>query len=239
MQSKWRRTTVVVLVGVLAAGFGLLENVSGSTCTEGVKIPAFLASGVEPNLLLILDNSASMNDLAYIGSQGTCYDDTYSAADTYAGYFDTNTWYLYSGSQFATTTESNGCSGYSYRATGQVCVAVNTGSKTVTKFAAKGNFLNWAAASKLDIEKKILTGGKYDSTTSSLVMESRGCLGRRYVKKTAVTNGAGTVSYLTLGVRPPGVERKRRKRSRRHNPDRDISSDLDGLQQPALPNRHH
>ena len=51
---------------------------------------------MDPNLLLILDNSASMNDLAYVGSQGTCYDDTYSSTETYAGYFENGTWYSYS-----------------------------------------------------------------------------------------------------------------------------------------------
>ena len=34
----------------------------------------------------------------------------------------------------------------------------------VTAFAAKGRFLNWLMSSKFDVEKKILTGGKYDST---------------------------------------------------------------------------
>ena len=66
-----------------------------------------------------------------------------------------------------------------------LCIAINeaVSPKTVTAFVASGNFLNWAAASKLDVQKKILTGGKYDAATGRLVMESRGCLGRRFVKK--------------------------------------------------------
>jgi type IV pilus assembly protein PilY1 len=206
MKSKWKRTTAVVLVGLLATGFGLSEDVSGS-CTNGVKIPAFLASGVDPNLLLIIDNSASMYDLAYVGAQGTCYDDTYSAAETYAGYFENNTWYSYSvtNNRFE-SSPTDPCGSYSYKADDQVCISVDTGVKTVTKFAARGNFLNWAATSKLDIQKKILTGGKYES--EALTLESRGCLGRRYVKKIAVKNSSNATSYITLGIRPPETAEK-------------------------------
>jgi type IV pilus assembly protein PilY1 len=173
-------------------------------CANGVKIPAFLSSGIDPNLLLIIDNSASMNDLAYIGTQGTCYDDGYSPSEKYAGYFDDGSWYAYSltGNSFSQITDADAvsqCSSYSYKSEGQVCISVGSGS--VSKFIAKGNLLNWVAASKLDVQKKILTGGKFES--NSLVMESRGCLGRRYVKKVQVKNSSGSTFYLTLGVRPP------------------------------------
>jgi type IV pilus assembly protein PilY1 len=180
-----------------------------ANCTNGVKIPAFLASGIDPNLLLIIDNSASMNDLAYIGAQGTCYDDGYSAAQKYAGYFDDAGWYAYSlsGNTFSQITDADAasqCSSYSFKSDGQLCLSVGTNS--VSKFVARGNLLNWAAASKLDIQKKILTGGKYES--NALVMESRGCLGRRYVKKVPVRNSSGATFYVTLGVRPPeGAEK--------------------------------
>lgn len=173
-----------------------------ANCTNGVKIPAFLASGIDPNLLLIIDNSASMNDLAYIGTQGTCYDDGYSPSQKYAGYFDDSGWYAYSSASQSFSQISDAasqCSSYSYKSEGQLCISV--GSGTVSTFIAKGNLLNWAAASKLDIQKKILTGGKYES--NSLIMESRGCLNRRYVKKVQVQNSSGSTFYLTMGVRPP------------------------------------
>ena len=64
----------------------------------------------------------------------------------------------------------------------------------ITAFAARGNFLNWAAASKLDIQKKVLTGGKYDDTNDELILESRGCLNHRYVKKIGVQNFAASPS---------------------------------------------
>ncbi|HSN23311.1 MAG TPA: hypothetical protein VLS45_03950, partial [Methylomicrobium sp.] len=148
---------VTLVIAVLLSGSLIIASVVYSYCSNGVKIPAFLASGVAPNLLLMIDNSASMYDLAYIGNQGTCYDDTYSSNDQYVGYFDSDAWYAYNqtGKRFETITDATSqCSSSTYKAIDRVCVSIS--SNTVTRFLAKGNFLNWAASSKLDIEKKIL-----------------------------------------------------------------------------------
>ncbi|MCL7488671.1 MAG: PilC/PilY family type IV pilus protein [Desulfobulbaceae bacterium] len=81
----------------------------------------------------------------------------------------------------------------------------------ITAFAARGNFLNWAMSSKFDIQKKILTGGKYNDTVvlggglngGFLVAENRGCAGSRFVKElTLDQNGSGGAPMvLTLGIR--------------------------------------
>jgi len=42
------------------------------------NVPPFLTTSVPPNLLLLIDNSASMYDLAYIDTQKHCYDDSYN-----------------------------------------------------------------------------------------------------------------------------------------------------------------
>jgi len=121
--------------------------------------------------------------------------------------FDSNNWYAYSaasGTFSQISDPATQCSSYSYKSDGQLCVSV--GANSISKFIANGNFLNWVAASKLDIQKKILTGGKYES--NSLLMESRGCLGRRYVKKVQVKNSSSATYFLTLGVRPPEAGEK-------------------------------
>jgi type IV pilus assembly protein PilY1 len=81
----------------------------------------------------------------------------------------------------------------------------------VTCFRAKGNFLNWASASKFDIQKKILTGGKYsagyeaqktvdgkkvvdnsittDTGDDRLIQESRGCAGKSFAKQISLHAG--------------------------------------------------
>jgi type IV pilus assembly protein PilY1 len=173
-----------------------------------------LSSGVEGNLLLMLDNSGSMYDLAYVDNQEYCYDDNYSTAGVYAGYFDPGVWYYYDQTttmeQFELRTGdwaslSSSSEWTSPTGTGydhdDVHIKVN--SDNVTAFFAKGNFLNWAAASKLDIQKEILTGGKYEEAgtygapNDRLVMESRGCLDRRFVKQVPVTDSNSTTFYLT------------------------------------------
>jgi type IV pilus assembly protein PilY1 len=75
----------------------------------------------------------------------------------------------------------------------------------VTQFAARGNFLNWLATSKMDVQKQILTGGKYDTASGLLIGESRGCVGSRYVKSVPLadwtTPASPATAPITLGVR--------------------------------------
>ena len=192
---------LTLLSAILWIAGGLIHPApADSSCAVGAAVPPFLAAGVDPNLLLLIDNSASMYDLAYVKprEQGYCYDGTdtalvesYLGTTDYAGYFDASTWYAYNFTteRFEETTE---CSTADYINSDTVCINIDENAvPKVTVFAATGNFLNWASASKLDIQKKILTGGKYDSANGLMVMESRGCLERRFVKKIGVkaTNG--------------------------------------------------
>ncbi len=73
-------------------------------------------------------------------------------------------------------------------------------SSTMLAFAASGNALNWLMSSKFDIQKTILTGGKYEPLAQRLISEGRGCSGSRFVKQMAVQQ-AGQTFQLTLAVR--------------------------------------
>jgi type IV pilus assembly protein PilY1 len=246
--------------------------------------PPFITAGIKPNLLLMIDNSASMFDLAYDdkgkkfcsstttkdctanpaicgAGDGTCtygtapsstgrhprycYDETYSSANVYVGYFDrlqadgTSTQYYsydFTNKLFkpisAITTDINTnttitCdnTGNNRYASGQLCLVVDA-SKAVKTFNASGNYLNWLTASKFDVEKQALTGGKYvtkvcanDQTiacsadsdcnlygtnfgacnavaTPFLMAESRGCVGQEYIKD---ANSANFVNYSDTG----------------------------------------
>jgi type IV pilus assembly protein PilY1 len=204
------RYAAVVLAVVMCAWNGSVSNVR-SDCGDGIAVPPFLtAGGIKPNLLLMLDNSASMYDMAYVSPDETyCYDDTYLPAGSYAGYFEKDAIYVYSFAEGefqpnpAASSIADICTNDTaskYRGT-DLCIYFDGPDQgAVTTFAARGNLLNWAATSKFDIEKKILTGGKYDDVNQRLVMESRGCLDRQFVKKVAVANSVGS-AYATLGVR--------------------------------------
>ena len=146
-----------------------------------------------------------MYDLEYASSGTYCLDNTYDDANPngYFGYFDQGSIYTYDNNKFTSGGTLSGCT---YQ-TGFVCVHM-TGTapnRTVDKFAASGKFLNWLSASKFDVQKKILTGGKYDST-NQLFGESRGCVGRRFIKLVpaiAGTTGNNCTSGLTFAIRGP------------------------------------
>lgn len=173
------------------------------------NVPALAGFGVKPNLLLLLDNSASMYDPAYTDSSKYCLDDTadtYSeSSEPYLGYFNPTSFYQYvfradargneagnfepaSGASMQTATCNRVFKEY-------LCVNVDAQGK-VTNFVASGNFLNWLTMSKLDIEKMALTGGKYDPATMMLQGETRGCQGKRFIK---MVGDAG----VTFAVRGP------------------------------------
>ena len=205
-----KRYTICFLV--LALVFvGTFTAEAANSMAEYIASPPFIsAGGVEPNLLLLIDNSASMYDLAYVDDQGYCYDDTYDSTSTYVGYFEPGSWYAYNlvaeKFELKKAAEADTICGSATYTNTDACITSNATS--VTTFAAKGNFLNWVAASKLDVEKEILTGGKYDSTNSQLIMESRGCLDKRFVKKVALTDSGSNTYYLTLAARPPEDKEK-------------------------------
>lgn len=157
--------------------------------------PPFVIAGVQPNLLLTLDNSSSMFDPTYIDEASDsyyCYDDTYNNTRSYAGYFERSLWYTFIPAQnkFVVTTPPGTCNNQ----TSYVCVDITTTSlpHVLNQFKATGNFLNWLSASKFDVQKMILTGGKYHSGVQALIGESRGCFGRRFIKELPVANFKAT-----------------------------------------------
>ena len=189
-------------------------GLSDCNCTDTAD-PPFLAAGADPNLLLMIDNSASMYDLNYHDANREsweCFDDSFNAANTYYGYFDATSWYGYDtvSGRFEPTTAptgipANGGTMYSSKVGNDVSMEQWGSDATGWNIALKatGNLLNWATASKFDIEKKILTGGKYDTASVQWTSEGRGCAGYRFVKE--VTLAAGAVDYkLTFGIRGDG-----------------------------------
>ncbi len=199
----------------IAATFGVVTSDAGKYSV----IPPFIANPIKPNLLLMFDNSASMYDLAYFDStidiatgrlKYSCYDTSYSDATSYDGYFDRTSTYSYN------TTDNKFQSGEvldnscTFK-TSYLCVTMadnGSGGKSTTVFKASGNFLNWLTSSKFDVQKKELTGGKFNTTYNYLEGESRGCAGRNYIKEVInpSTNAvlADSANYkLSFGVRGP------------------------------------
>jgi type IV pilus assembly protein PilY1 len=218
----------------VAAVFSLLLYTAGpllagtETMYDYTKIPPFIEVGVDPNLLLLIDNSASMYDQAYspenknycfAGVDGANSYAAYDETKSYAGYFDPSetSWYnAYDPAMHGSTYDSEWypvselvieafCTedlGKKYSNNSLCLVVDETANPKQIKFlAAKGRFLNWLASSKFDVEKEILTGGKYDAASGHLIMESRGCLGHRFIKKIDLKDTANATYYATFGMR--------------------------------------
>ncbi|MGC2063874.1 MAG: PilC/PilY family type IV pilus protein [Thermodesulfovibrionales bacterium] len=103
--------------------------------------PPFLVTPKQPNVLVVLDNSGSMNCLAFQSS----YDPAQFTSGNYYGYFNPIKNYRYD-----TAVTPNRWV--------PTLNAMNTG--TAANPIASGNLLNWIATSRYDAAKKILIGGR-------------------------------------------------------------------------------
>lgn len=302
VETLWAMLLVAVPLPAYVYAFDTITNID-DVRERGRSEPPFLNYTAPPNLLLLLDNSGSMLDMAYIDSStklvngksipvNQCTDRTdtttyapnfdNSTEKAYTGYFDPVSWYQWtpgtitawesghtytkdtlvydngivyqcttdtcsstgtslgratnadiwmpiiqgatqqppagftyangtlshSGNvgidegSFTVVSQADGCSSKDY-SNSYVCVKFDsTATPTkVTNFAATGKFLNWLSASKFDIEKKVLTGGKYNAADQLLISESRGCAGSGFIKETTVKDSSNISKTLSFRVR--------------------------------------
>jgi type IV pilus assembly protein PilY1 len=123
--------------------FTTIQSITPASLTNYCQMPPFVSgagSTVKPNVLLIVDNSGSMNEFAYktSGKGDNSYDDSYVPSKNYYGYFDYTKMYQYDGNNFLVDTSK----------------ALDN-----TSFWS-GNFLNWLTMRRVDIIRKVLVGGK-------------------------------------------------------------------------------
>lgn len=127
---------IAVLVGIaLIAG---VTPLLAQTMADYTSEPPFLTEAVAPNILLLMDNSGSMNWSAYHRS-GEAYD----PAKTYYGYFSSSSCYSYGSSKFTP--------GVARAASAPTC----SGS-----YPWDGNFLNYMTMARIEIVKWVMMGGK-------------------------------------------------------------------------------
>ncbi|NIS74641.1 MAG: hypothetical protein GTO08_05060, partial [Deltaproteobacteria bacterium] len=151
-----RNLGVALIAGVLISLF--TTNLYGaaacavptpdSDVANYAAIPPFITGGdVKPNILILLDNSGSMNEFAYkrdgTGISSWTPDDSYNPGMSYYGYFDPETMYVYD-----TSASGHFKTDPSW-----------TGNPDKTSFWS-GNFLNWVTMRRVDLVRKVLVGGK-------------------------------------------------------------------------------
>lgn len=160
---KYKNKYILIICLILSflwmAPFSIAQNMIDYTA-----YPTFVSSAIEPNILLVLDQSGSMQFPAYTGCQFNGYsskradcgssDNSSEPAykydpsrnNGYYGYFKTDKYYQYGSNKFeenasCTDTDKIGSSN---------CIS--------------GNLLNWATMSRIDLMRKALIGGKAAST---------------------------------------------------------------------------
>ncbi|OGP20937.1 MAG: hypothetical protein A2X91_01705 [Deltaproteobacteria bacterium GWB2_65_81] len=128
-------------------------------------VPPYVVQNIQPNVMLVVDTSGSMFNFAYsdgFETTSTADDHACTTADPctgftnpgtypdykYYGYFDPDYWYTYttSGSKFVRAAPKTG-SGL-------------TGERDKGSTEWDGSFLNWVSMRRVDVLRKVLTGGK-------------------------------------------------------------------------------
>lgn len=159
--------------------------------------PLFLASPVRPIMMLNMSKDHQLyfklyDDYADItnssgGNPDGIPDTTYNNNYNYYGYFDSNKCYTYDTTNKrynpASFTVNRYCNGYDSSASNSSSSSssFSTPSSSSSSSSAStnqwsGNFLNWAAMTRMDAIRKILYGGKRFTDTSSLTVLERAFL---------------------------------------------------------------
>src|SRR4030067_1510633 len=179
----WSEVTMKKLIFLIVSGsflFTILysRNSDAAIMEDYCVAPPYVIQNVPPNIMIVLDNSGSMFNFAYSDGfntttrvddndcdgvdedgdgNGTVGDDADTTAACsgfatpgtyptykYYGYFNPDYWYTYS-SRFTPA-------------------AAKTGVRPPNSW--DGNFLNWLTMRRVDIIKKVMTGGRGTPVTS-------------------------------------------------------------------------
>lgn len=136
---------VLLLMGALFSPVAAQAQVMNDYKT----IPPFINTAVPPNVLLLMDNSGSMNILAYKGAVAPATPwipaTPFNNATVYGGIFTPTECYNYTGGQFVPNT-------------GTADPAI-PGTCTSGLFRWSGNLLNYVTMRRIDIAKFAMTGG--------------------------------------------------------------------------------
>jgi type IV pilus assembly protein PilY1 len=129
---------VLLLGGVAAAG----AQTMGDYCYT----PPSVGKSLPPNVMIVMDTSGSMLNFAY-DYNGSGWSEGFDPTREYYGYFDPDTYYEYSSSVFQPVRTRSGS------------------GDTASGAEWDGNFLNWLTMRRVDVARRVLTGGDYASNT--------------------------------------------------------------------------
>lgn len=164
-------------ISVLILFFAFVLNPSWNrvwaAMSDYCSVPPFVMTAVTPSVAVVVDFSGSMQFPAYLpcnwqgysNSTGVCWDGSnpitganYNPSSAYYGYFDTSLYYQYDSTNDYFVPNST-CS-YTNKIGASSCIS--------------GNLLNWATATRIDVARKAMTGGRTGGSGSGTYLDSEG-----------------------------------------------------------------
>lgn len=160
--ASFRRTTVISLLVVLFLVTASSTVTNAATMYDYCQVPPYVIQSVPPTIQVVEDVSRSMQNFAYydnfdnvLATANMCVSTSnrcrnYKPATTYYGYFNSDRWYGYATIGSTANTGrfiDNG-------------VKSSAGGRAKGAFDWDGNFLNWLTMRRIDVLRKVLTGGK-------------------------------------------------------------------------------
>ncbi len=165
-----KRLGFLIIAFSLFFNFLSLKNLDAAM-NDYCVVPPYVIQDVAPNVMIVLDNSGSMFYFSYFDGFNTtatsddnlCANSTspctgFTAPGTYPtykyyGYFNPDYWYTYSLNRFVPSDPKTG-SGI-------------TGSRAKLSTEWDGDFLNWLTMRRIDVIRKVMTGGRTTSGEGS------------------------------------------------------------------------
>jgi type IV pilus assembly protein PilY1 len=153
---KPRNIILTLFLAVLLAA-GAQTGPAYGGMTDYCQVPPYVIQNIPPNVLILLDISGSMLNNAYSDGYQTPTDPSDDRSCTssnrcteynwtgrpsthrYYGYYDPDQWYIYSSNKFSPSGPT-------------------TRAKTSSEWS--GDFLNWLTMRRIDVMRKVLTGGR-------------------------------------------------------------------------------
>lgn len=154
---------ILFLIFIIPLLFLTFEDSDGASMSDYCVIPPYVIQDIPPNVMIVLDTSGSMFNFSYFDGFTTIdtSDDNLCTSSSspcigftdpgdypnykYYGYFDPDYWYTYSSNRFVPQAPKIG-SGI-------------VGARAKASNEWDGNFLNWLTMRRVDIIRKVLTGG--------------------------------------------------------------------------------
>ncbi|MCX5809844.1 MAG: hypothetical protein NTX36_10825, partial [Proteobacteria bacterium] len=198
---------ILLFLFIFICRFGVAEVATGAVMNDYCVTPTFSSTTTKPNILILMDYSGSMQfpanvtcaydtsdpydgDVVQCKTPGSSTTDNYSTIKSYYGYFDTSKYYQYTSGKFQVKTT---CTDTNKIGSSSTCIS--------------GNLLNWITSTRIDVSRKVLTGGR-TNTGASDIYQSEGArviytdtgINCKFTITTKSTSGAGSTKSRTLEI---------------------------------------